>query len=1020
MSIKKLCVFCLFAAFLLGFMWNSVYANSEQIIIKDTKWKEIQKYGQEWEDLDVYFVSSTWNISNYTIMDRNMWAAQVYNWKTWVNANTWSFWYHYQWWNNYWFAPCFQSWWECLWFPGGELTTKKTVDARSYLQSKFASGVFVSQYWRLTWTAELDRLWGWWWDSNNTGYTGYPDLVTFTWRQWPCPNGYYIPRGYDWTILYSWWSNSSDNLSTLKLLQDLLLPPAGYRMYFSYLGNSYRDTGPMVRDQWVRFEYWSSSAVSHNYYKAPESAYELGWNINSSLVSPVHGSSGLWNSLSLRCFKIESNNNLTINTNWGTWVVIVIDWDKIVSLWVPSKLWNDFVWWYSDSNFTKQVKTWDNAPSALYAKWKCSDWFDDLGGGNCVWVTVTFDANRWTIVDPQMVWRNHTVKEPETKLPWYKFEWWYSDKELTKKFNFKTKITSDTTLYAKRSDYIYDFDELELHFLLDNWKESHYRMMDRNLWATEVFNWNLSWVNEESYWYMYQWWNNYWFTSCDKDITAKKSMCISWEYFSDELQLTWKVVDYMPSKYADNTFRDKYWYYNWVEFEYGDDSIDNLWWWDWDRTPFKEGEGFSDYWDDYEARQWPCPEWYHVPGWWELYDFTSEWMKASNFVSWDSELLSKFYIDSLLPVHYDYVYGIWSSSPWKYTWDKNQSALLQIYPNVTMIKPRLYHRWAMWNIRCFKNPELNYGAKYDYLINIGANWGKNAVFVIHWNKLKSLWIPSKTWSIFDWWFWDSSFKKQAKVWDVINSSQNRLYAKWWECLSWYVKNQSGNCVKWPTVTFDANWWTVVTWSLTVLTWTELDLSKYEAKGEWYKFIWWSNAPTAIWPLTKNPIINSDTKLYALFEKQQSRWADLSNGDWVDNSKEETNQSYTWYNLIVNYKYDSWEEASKSTNASISNGSGFTLDPWTLLWDYMYAPLISWIVSWNDIILTVTYRPIYTLQIDYVNDRGSVAKSFKAHYISGQSYNIRSPKVQGYTTIVPYVKWKIFWTNLNIVHQVKYT
>lgn len=91
-------------------------------------------------------VSGDW-VTWYTIMDKNLWAATVFNqWDTETDANCGCF---YQWGNNYWFA---HSW---------TLTTSSTqVDTSSYWPGNYySSDTFI--IWNNDWSSsQNDNLWG--------------------------------------------------------------------------------------------------------------------------------------------------------------------------------------------------------------------------------------------------------------------------------------------------------------------------------------------------------------------------------------------------------------------------------------------------------------------------------------------------------------------------------------------------------------------------------------------------------------------------------------------------------------------------------------------------------------------------------------------------------------------------------------------------------------------------------------------------------------------------------------------
>ena len=63
--------------------------------------------------------------------------------------------------------------------------------------------------------------------------------------------------------------------------------------------------------------------------------------------------------------------------------------------------------------------------------------------------TVTFEANGGSLVDSQLVKDGDAIAKPtDPTKNGYVFKGWYADKALTKAWDFDTKITADTTLYA--------------------------------------------------------------------------------------------------------------------------------------------------------------------------------------------------------------------------------------------------------------------------------------------------------------------------------------------------------------------------------------------------------------------------------------------------------------------------------------------------------------------------------------------------------------------------------------------
>lgn len=72
------------------------------------------------------------------------------------------------------------------------------------------------------------------------------------------------------------------------------------------------------------------------------------------------------------------------------------------------------------------------------------------GGGGSSALTVRFETNGAAAINSLSVKKNTAVSEPTAPAKdGFGFDGWYTDKGLTKKFDFSTKITSSVTLYAK-------------------------------------------------------------------------------------------------------------------------------------------------------------------------------------------------------------------------------------------------------------------------------------------------------------------------------------------------------------------------------------------------------------------------------------------------------------------------------------------------------------------------------------------------------------------------------------------
>ena len=99
-----------------------------------------------------------------------------------------------------------------------------------------------------------------------------------------------------------------------------------------------------------------------------------------------------------------------------------------------------FAGWYTDATFATEFDftTKITTPTTIYAKWTPEP----------TKYTVTFkDGDTETLV--KVVENEKVTKPADPTRTGYKFLGWYSDEGLTTEFKFTTKITKDTTIYAK-------------------------------------------------------------------------------------------------------------------------------------------------------------------------------------------------------------------------------------------------------------------------------------------------------------------------------------------------------------------------------------------------------------------------------------------------------------------------------------------------------------------------------------------------------------------------------------------
>lgn len=372
---------------------------------------DLQSFTQKWYDLDLFFVDNKWNVWHHTIMDRNMGASEVYNKKFGLwNVNTWSFWYRYQWWNNYWFKPCYTNWCSDFLEGTGEVTSYHVRDyvyneGEWYWQNPlpyFAQNVWND--WYAVYDSQVEAImreendppssirhqqWQnlrWWvWDT----YDGQWNYGEWNWtivynnttrnhsRKWPCPSWYHVPSAKEWDEIFLWWGYAKNKQIDIggyygssiywtnewkNFASDLLLPPAWHRKASSL----------EWRQQWIFGDYRSSS--SYENVEAPtyfsSSFVARIFEISSDAISENSRevSSTSQEGLSVRCIKDSPDSELNIYPNGWTNAFISIYKGKIIALWSPKRAWYTFEWWYTNEDFTgEKVEVWDTVDYRIEA-----------------------------------------------------------------------------------------------------------------------------------------------------------------------------------------------------------------------------------------------------------------------------------------------------------------------------------------------------------------------------------------------------------------------------------------------------------------------------------------------------------------------------------------------------------------------------------------------------------------------------------------------------------------------------
>ena len=394
-----------------------------------------------------------------------------------------------------------------------------------------------------------------------------------------------------------------------------------------------------------------------------------------------------------------------------------------------------------------------------------------------------------------------------------------------------------------------------------------FTIMDRNLWASVAWTTCDTTTNMWACGYLYQRWNNYGFPISANASSILTNDGLTWDnsynnngYVSKSF-INGGIFDY--DVWSDRTHHDWVWWWaNDVNYA----SIKNSNWLYWD-----------DGWDR-NLRQWPCPEWWHVPSAWEWSMLVNYWyytnysahpsLSSNLYYFSDSTKREAFmnYFNIPFAGRRDYsdasLYGqgfigsYWSSSPDSVSSpdsaSSNYTRLLSLdsYVDTSDYLSRAYGR----SVRCFKD---SYVAPKTYTLEFEPNNGEEATTmqVVEWETAtEPSPAPTKDGYTFVGWYSDEELT-QAFDFSIAITGDITLYTKWEACPVWQsvVDNKCVNL--WityqdnVTTYVDALWNEFEMWSITASNWeytiTLLDRNLWATATWWeeaygYHFQWWNN------------------------------------------------------------------------------------------------------------------------------------------------------------------------------------
>ena len=331
-------------------------------------------------------------------------------------------------------------------------------------------------------------------------------------------------------------------------------------------------------------------------------------------------------------------------------------------------------------------------------------------------------------------------------------------------------------------------------------------ILDRNLWATAAWTWceDRDYVNHQynplckgidnTYWYLFQWWNNYWFPS-------------HWELSNMSSTLVSSPIDIPYSSSTFITGHD-----NWMN----DSSVVNLWWWTTNDSSYSANNRQI---TNAQERQWPCPDWFHVPSAWELYKLNSMFDNKADI---HEKLLIPFagyrkWEDWSL-VTQGYWIGLMSSSI-NPNQTINYNLLVVTINNWVQSYMHRNSRSTAQSVRCFYNNYAEYSEpeSVQEITNINISWIVDPVLweypVTWWITITStpegaVHVANSWWSDFNWQtlcnpMWICSNDRDTSYFSNQDSVQNKQYFLTiiYTIDDWYVLADN--------VTITTNWnWTV--------------------------------------------------------------------------------------------------------------------------------------------------------------------------------------------------------------------
>jgi len=980
-------------------------------IIRDSESGEIiQINDQQWSDLELYFLKSDGTTGHYTIMDRNMWATEVYNWHFDTTVNTWSLWYHYQWWNNYWFASCW-NWSDCTnlvnWDTYWGVVDKSIWE--QYIPSQFARKVWnkngTTVNW-MSWSTTTDWIW-WWTGDRRDSWNG--EFTTKKWRQWPCPDGYYIPSVSDWKLILNNWKNAtrfntlSDNGVWKELSLNLLLPPASNRV-----SNDMKVAG--VGSAWI---YWTSSPNYAHWWQAEAIKIQESYVPNTQ----VFRSQGL----TIRCVKnYPTTSAFRLYANgWKNAVVAftgTVGDGKFTTLWTPTRSNSTFSGWYDAEVWWNKLETWSTVVSDIYARWNCDNGYVDNGTACVAWVTVSFLS--WD--HGTLSWTTEYVIFSESKLS--DIEWFsiptpvdnakYVFSGWNPAVNINASITSDKTYIAtwrpindKNNNWIADEDEE--HFTLEFTWWTNWTLSGQRIWL-DVLTWLT--IDEAGIiipevipnsGYMFSGWNpeitgwtviTSWMT-----LTPIYGEDNNWDGQNDEFEIKYTVI------YKD--------WVDWVEI-FADQKTENIL--SWTATP---------------AFVWTPTRENYVFSWWTPAVAEKVTSNATYSAQWKVDTNNNWVADEdeTYALTINYVYSKWGTAA-----DSHVGYVL---------------KWAEYSVT---SPSVTNYETIDTVVSWTMPWEAKTVTVtytpIHDTNNNNIADEEEI-------KYTLTIQYHDKKWNTVYDDYTGQYVAW----AHYERESQ------PKEYYTITSWAIVSWTmpadnltLTVVYEANLDANdngiadqdetKYTLTIHYVNAKWWKlyddyTGEYVAWAPYNVVSDTSDTNYTIESWKETVSWTMPAQNqtltvvytaktDANGNGIADEDETSDFHTLTIHYVNSKWATLFSDHVESIVKWATYTVNSPSKDHYTIDRPIVSWTMGDEDVTETVVYNTetadtndnwiadedetphVLTIMYRYSRDE-QAHEPVIASYLSWISYSVTSPIIANYTADKLVVEW-IMWEENKIV------